>query len=331
MKIGILAITAGAKKLARSLAEQLSDATFIDEDKKISALLAEAWPNYDALICIMASGIVVRSLAPLIADKKTDPCVLVMDEQGRFVISLLSGHLGGGNALSQQVAALTNGHAVITTASDVLGHTALDIWARDHDLRVTDKKTFTAAMADLVNKGKIKVYSDVELPSWPADFSLVTAPDQADLIISFRAEVKGRLPHLFPRNLVAGMGCNRGTPAIAFTEALNELCQEHNLNKASFRNLASIDLKNDEKGLLEFAKQNRYPIDFYNKEQLNHVPDLVASAAVFKATGAQGVAEPAAILSSGNGQLIIGKQKWQDVTIAVAQARWPWSAPDQAA
>ena len=331
MKIGILAITEGATKLAQKLSQQLPDATVINDKKKFSASLTEAWSKYDALICIMATGIVVRSLPPLIKDKKTDPCVLVMDEKGRFVISLLSGHLGGANELSKQVAKITSGLAVITTASDVLGHTALDIWARDHDLRVADKKLFTTAMASLVNNRTVKVFSDVELPSWPADFSMVDDPASADLIISFRAQVNDKRPHLYPRNLVAGMGCNRGTEASAFAEALADLCQEHNLNQASFRNLASIDLKNDEKGLLEFAKQNRYPIDFYNKEQLNHVPDIVASAAVFKATGAQGVAEPAAILSSGNGQLIIGKQKWQDVTIAVAQARWPWSAPDQAA
>ncbi len=331
MKIAILAITAGGKELGHSLAAKLADATFLDSQEKFSPTLAAAWPRYDAFICIMASGIVVRALAPLIIDKKTDPCVVVMDEQGHFVISLLSGHLGGGNDLARQVAGICGGQAVITTASDVLGRTALDIWARDHDLRVADKKLFTAAMATLVNKRSLQVFTDSELPSWPADFIMVTDPDQADLIISFRAQVNGRQPHLYPRNLVAGVGCNRGTHASAFAEALKELCERENLAPVSIRNLASIDLKNDEKGLLEFAKQNRYPIDFYNKEQLNHVPDLVASAAVFKATGAQGVAEPAAILSSGNGQLIIGKQKWQDVTIAVAQAPWPWSAPDQAA
>lgn len=331
MKIAILAITEGGKKLAAELATQLADASVLDSGEKFSPSLAAAWPNYDAFICIMASGIVVRALAPLLVDKKTDPGVVVMDEQGRFAISLVSGHLGGANDLARHIAELSGGQAVITTASDVLGHTAVDIWARDHDLRVADKKLFTTAMTTLVNKRTLKVFADIELPRWPQDFSMVSDPEQADLIISCRAQLNGRRPHLYPRNLVVGIGCNRGTPASAFTEALTELCEKHNLTMAAIRNLASIDLKDDEKGLLEFAKQNRYPIDFYNKEQLNQVPDLVASTAVFKATGAQGVAEPAAILSSASGQLIIGKQKWQDVTIAVAQARWPWSAPDQAA
>jgi cobalt-precorrin 5A hydrolase len=219
---------------------------------------------------------------------------------------------------------------VITTASDVLNHTALDIWARDHGLQVADPPPFTFAMTRLVNSGSLKVYSDVALPEWPADFIMVAKADQAELIISFRQKVSGHKPHLHPCNLVAGVGCNRGTPRAAFHEAFSELCMKHNLALASFRNLASIDLKNNEKGLLEFARQNRYPLDFYSKDELNSVPDLTPSAAVLKATGAQGVAEPAAILSS-NGQLLIGKQKWQDVTLAVALAPWPWSAPDRAA
>lgn len=330
MKIAILAITAGGNRLGHRLAGKLANATFIDSQEKFSSTLAAAWPCYDAFICIMASGIVVRALAPLLHDKKTDPCVVVMDEQGHFVISLLSGHLGGGNDLARQVAAISSGQAVITTASDVLDRTALDIWARDHGLQVADKELFTTAMAHLVNNGSLKVYSEVELPKWPADFTLVTDPDQAELIISPRTNVSDHKPHLHPRNLVAGVGCNRGTPPAAFNEAFTELCIKHNLALVSFRNLASIDLKNDEKGLLEFARQNRYPIDFYCKDELNQVPNLIPSAPVLKAIGAQGVAEPAAILSS-NGQLIIGKQKWQDVTIAVAQAPWPWSAPDQEA
>ncbi|MBU1639150.1 MAG: cobalt-precorrin 5A hydrolase [Proteobacteria bacterium] len=330
MKIALLAITAGGKALAAKLTAKLADATFVEGPEKFSPTLAAAWPHYDAFICIMASGIVVRALAPLLHDKKTDPCVVVLDEQGRYVISLLSGHLGGGNDLARHVATLCGGQAVITTASDVLGHIALDIWARDHALQVADKARFTLAMTQLVNSGSLKVYSDIELPEWPADFLMVDKADQAELIISFRQKVSGHKPHLHPCNLVAGVGCNRGTPVAAFAEAFNELCTNHNLALASLRNLASIDLKNDEKGLLEFARQNRYPLAFYSKDELNNVPGLTPSAAVLKATGAQGVAEPAAILSS-NGQLIIGKQKWQDVTIAVAQAPWPWSAPDQAA
>ncbi len=331
MKIAILAITTGGQALATRLADKLTDATVLDTGEKFSTALATAWPRHDAFICIMASGIVVRALAPLLADKKTDPCVVVMDEQGSFAISLLSGHLGGGNELARQIAAMSGGQAVITTASDVLGRTALDIWARDHGLQVADKGLFTAAMASLVNKGSLQVYTEIELPSWPVDFIMTGDANQADLIISPRSEVSGHQPHLHPRNLVAGMGCNRGTRAPAFAKALTELCERENLALAAFRNLASIDLKNDEKGLLEFARQNRYPIVFYSKEQLNRIPGLTPSAAVLKATGAQGVAEPAALLSSGGGQLIIGKQKWQDVTIAVAQAPWPWSAPDREA
>jgi cobalt-precorrin 5A hydrolase len=330
MKIGIVAITSGGRQLATELAAQLPEATVLAAGGSFATCLASAWPQYNAFICVMAAGIVVRAIAPLLQDKKTDPCVVVLDEQGRFAVSLLAGHLGGGNELARRLARLTGGQAVITTASDVLGHTALDLWARDHGLVVADKSALTTAMARLVNQGRLTVFSEVELPQWPADFVMTDTPAEAELIIAIHQEVAGRRPQLHPRCLVAGIGCNRQTPAAVIQQAFTELCHTHNLAAAAFRNLASIDLKNDEKGLLEFAGQNRYPIDFYPKDELNQVPDLIASAAVFKATGAQGVAEPAAILSS-SGQLIIGKQKWQDVTLAVAQAAWPWWAPDRAA
>ncbi|MCI5141596.1 MAG: cobalamin biosynthesis protein CbiG, partial [Candidatus Electrothrix sp. ATG1] len=154
--------------------------------------LAQAWQDYDHLICIMATGIVVRSIAPLLQDKAVDPAVVVCDEQGRFAISLLSGHLGGGNALARKIAELLGGQAVITTASDVLGHTALDLWCRDLGLAVSDKQRLTCVMAKLVNTGSVTLNSDYPLPPLPPDIILSDDPDSADLRISCCTEQQGR-------------------------------------------------------------------------------------------------------------------------------------------
>jgi len=157
---------------------------------------------------------------------------------------------------------ISGGQAVITTASDVTGHTALDLWARDHDMAVADKNRLTTAMAVLVNQGRIHVFTEIKLNSWPADFQLVDDPETADLLISFHTQINTIPVHLHPRNLVIGAGCNRGTAAQAFETALVELYERHNLARKAILNLASIDLKQDEQGLLDFAAANKWTIDF---------------------------------------------------------------------
>ena len=321
----IIALTKGGKQLAQRLTTLLPGSKIIPSKGKIQHTLAQAWQDYDHLICIMATGIVVRSIAPLLRDKTVDPAVVVCDEQGRFAISLLSGHLGGGNALAQNIAELLGGQAVVTTASDVLGHTALDLWCRDLGLVVSDKQGLTRVMAKLVNTGSVTLTSDYPLPPLPPDIILTADPDVADLRISCRTEQQSRAVLLYPKALAAGIGCNRNTPAEEITEALDQACQAHELARESVRNLASIDLKSDEPGLLAFARSCNLPLDFYGPDQLNQVQGVASSAAVLRATGAKAVAEPAAILSSGNGSLLVQKMKFSNVTVAIAEICQPFS------
>lgn len=320
----IIPLTHGGKKLAEQLALLLPDSEVVSSSRSVRTTLAHAWQEYDSLICIMAAGIVVRSIAPLLQDKRTDPAVVVCDEKGEFAVSLLSGHLGGGNTLARQVAHLLGGQAVITTASDVLGHTALDLWCQEQGLTVAGKHQLTRVMAKLVNTGSVTLYNDAYdaylLPELPPDIILTDAPETADVVISYR-RTPDRGPDkalLHPEALVAGIGCNRNTPAEEIAEALQQTCAVNNLALQSVCGLASIDLKKDEPGLLAFAEEQGVPIAFYSPEQLNSVEGVTASAAVLQATGAKGVAEPAAILSSGNGSLLVRKMKWPNVTVAIS-------------
>ena len=136
MKIGIIAITRGGKELAARLCSLLGDASLLKKEKgqKFAEAIAANWQSYDGFICIMATGIVVRAIAPLLVDKLSDPCVIVLDEKGHHAISLLSGHVGGGNALARKVADQLGGTPVITTASDTLKLVALDLWAKEQRL-----------------------------------------------------------------------------------------------------------------------------------------------------------------------------------------------------
>ncbi len=333
MKIAVIALTRGGKELAGRIVAGLNNSEGCAVTDGVLSTIRRLWSCYDGLICVMAAGIVVRAIAPLCRDKKTDPCVLVLDEKGQFVISLLSGHLGGGNDLARKVAAITGGTAVITTASDVTGHTALDLWAAENNLRVQNPQVMAGVAAKLVNEGEVSFFSTLEYGRFPADFKVVDAPDLADIILSPAAFDPLEHPDtlvLCPCNLYLGLGCNRGASAADFELAITELCAQYCLDRRAIAGIASIDLKADEVGMLQFARENNLPIRFYTAEELNRVEGLATSPAVLAATGARGVAEPAAMLAAGDdtipgqpGQLRVRKIKWKDVTAAVAEKKLP--------
>lgn len=323
-RLAVLAVSRGGCALGGRLAESLGGDFFACKGR-LAEVMTQVWRDYPEIICIMAAGIVVRTVAPLLRDKLQDPAVVVCDEKGNFAISLLSGHIGGANALAHRVAVHTGGQAVLTTASDVLGRTALDLWSRDLGLTPSNKTAFTRAMGRLVDQGSLTLWSRYPLPKLPPDLVLVAERARADLIVDSRTDAPDRAALLHPGALVVGVGCNRGTPASAIARAVEAACTAHGLAIQSVVRLASIDLKQDEAGLLEYAQQQGLPIDFYDKDQLNRVEGVgAASEAVLRATGAKGVAEPAALLSAGpGGVLLVAKMKWTDVTTAVAEIADP--------
>jgi cobalt-precorrin 5A hydrolase len=325
MKIAVLALTSGGKELAAKIAAELPDCSVIPVSQTIAKTFLENWTRYDAFVAIMAAGITIRAIAPLLKDKTTDPAVVGLDEKGTHAISLLSGHLGGGNTLAHAIAATTGGTAVITTASDTLGFTALDLWAAAQNLRAANRKVFTTASSILVNSGVLRVYAEIEIDTLPPGLVAVENIDDADLVISNHTMEPEKLV-LHPSNLVLGIGCNRNTPVDEFEEALNELFNELGLSTLSIRNISSIDAKNDEEGLLLFAEKNGWPIEFFDSDEINMVTDVDVSYAALKAVGAKGVAEPTALLSANTSTLLSRKHKWQNITMALAKAPFTLSA-----
>ncbi|HID69821.1 MAG TPA: cobalamin biosynthesis protein CbiG [Desulfobacterales bacterium] len=326
MKIVIIALTDGGKQLADRICAFQSNSFVDNRDVPVFSKIADIWQQKpDAIICIMATGIVVRALSTLCRGKGQDPCVLVLDEKGKFVISFLSGHLGGGNKLATEIAEKLGAQAVITTASDVTGHTALDLWAKKNQLYIENSQKLTEKSAKLVNNGSLKVFSDVQYDILPHDFKVVSSVDDADIIISARIHEESTALLLSPRIFSVGLGCNRGTKPEDFQVAVSELFNDEGFAENAICNFASIDLKSDEQGMLDYVAREGHPINFYAKEQLNSVENVSSSAVVLAATGAKGVAEPAAVLAAetefGPGKLIVRKRKWKDVTAAVAIQR----------
>lgn len=285
-------------------------------DKKA---VEESWQSSGTLLFIMATGIVVRTVSTLLKDKRSDPAVIVLDEKGHHVISLLGGHLGGANAKAEEIASFLGGRAVITTGSDVVGHTPIDLWAREKGLRVENSRALAAVGTRLINWGTVNLFGDREM-DLPHDFVRVSDPGIADIIVSHRKFTGARRGTLFlrPASLVAGIGCNSGTSAKEIEDAVKETLAGNGLSFLSLFRVATIDRKKEEPGLKRFCDRNSLGLVSFTKEELNSVPGIAPSAAAIKATGARAVAEPSAMLGAKAAALLVKKQKKGNVTVAVA-------------
>jgi cobalt-precorrin 5A hydrolase / precorrin-3B C17-methyltransferase len=287
-----------------------------------SSMLRSRWEKAGTFLCIMAAGIVVREIAPVVGDKKTDPAVIVLDEKGEYVISLLSGHLGGANERAREIAAFLGGKAVITTASDVGGITSIDLWAERNGLRIENWDTLPKISTKLLNTGSLPVYADEETSFHPL-FRPTDDPDEADIIISRRKNSvthrKGRRLYLRPMNLVVGIGCNSGTHQEEIDKAVRTVLNERNLSFLSVCTVATIDKKGKEPGLVAFARGHSFPLITFTPDELNSVKNVTVSDVARQATGAQAVAEPAALLAAHAESLLVSKRKIGNVTVAVAE------------
>ena len=313
---------------AKSVPVKLKATTF----DKLSDAVAEKFHQYKAHIFIMATGIVVRVIAPLIQNKIKDPAVVVVDDRGRHAISLLAGHLGGANDLTCRVAEMIQADPVITTATDVNDKPAIDILVKEKKLNIENPQAiktvnmallsdqsiwihdpFTVLMDDIPNA----VQSDEDsLSKWEGSGDGAAAIYIGDK----HADLSPGVLILRPASLVAGIGCNRNTPMEEIKDLLEKVLENHRLAGDSLGRIATIDLKADEPGLLELSKTLDVPIDFFSREKLGQIKNIqTPSTLVEDHIGVKSVCEAAAILASGMGTLIVPKQKTPNVTVALAR------------
>jgi len=349
MKTAILAITANGARLGARLKGGLPEAELFVAHNfagvagagatpftgSLRERLEELWPEYQGFVCIMATGIVVRLVAPLLQAKDRDPAVVVMDEAGRFAISLLSGHLGGANDLAARCAKLTGAREVITTATDVNDLPSFDTLAKDQGWVIDDLnqvKGLNALLlagekiavvdpsnrvqATFAGRGKLSFHQTfvAALESNAAGFVFVT---NRDLPPQVRAE---KLLLLRPRNFTLGIGCNSGTSAEEIEAVVKSQLKLLFLSLRSVASIGTAAAKANEPGLLAFAASCNVELRCFPSADLNRVkvPSPPSSHAL-DAIGAAGVAEPAALLAAGPGsRLLLKKVKSGNVTLAVA-------------
>ena len=318
MSRAYLAFTAKGEALAHRLAEALpGSVSRCGGDVTLKDWTAEHFAQDEALIFVGAVGIAVRAIAPHCRSKATDPAVVVVDEGGNFAVPLLSGHLGGANALARALAKACGAVPVITTATDVNGLFAVDLWAKAQNCAVLELERIKRVSGALLAGQTVRYWSPWPVAGeTPAGVKKADAPEAADFALTLTPQ--GEALHLVPRIGVLGVGCRRGTTAQQLEEAFAAFCAASGLSPAAVCAAASIDLKKDEPGLAEFCKVHGWPITFYPADELRAVPgQFTPSAFVASVTGVDNVCERSAVKASG-GMLLLPKTAGGGVTLALA-------------
>ena len=297
----------------------------------------------DAIIFVGACGIAVRSIAPFVKSKKTDPAVLAVDECGNYVISLLSGHLGGANELALLVADMLGATPVVTTATDLHRKFAVDLFAKKNHCEIKSLKAAKELTAALLAGERIGFYSefgwDGELPAGllacDREGLQNAIEDSTELLQEKRPRIGVAVSiygdcrpfpvtvQVIPKIVSLGMGCKKGKDADTIERVAGRCLSDNGISKEALSNLTSIDLKKEEPGLLSLAEKWNLPFMTWTEEELKRAKgSFTASDFVKNITGVDNVCERSAVLASGQGTKIAEKYAADGVTVALAVRDW---------
>ncbi|MAY23946.1 MAG: precorrin-3B C(17)-methyltransferase [Thaumarchaeota archaeon] len=345
-KVSVLAITKNGVKIGEELKEKFPDweiyvpEKFSDERTKIkwyseptSEKIIELFKNSNALICIFSLGAIIRLIAPYLKGKKIDPAVIAIDDKTKFVISVLSGHIGGANELTQEIAEKLGSMPVITTAADVNKTISVDLVGRKFGWKIDDDFTVTKISAHMVNEERIGIFQEAGERNWfkelPKNVSiyenledLKKSNSKAHLIISdkiIEEELAKESVIYRPPSLVIGIGLHWDTSKETIKIGIEGCLKKFNLSSKSIAKLVSIKKPQDVQGLIELGIEMGIPVEYINREELAQISAPNPSETVKRFEGTASVSEAAAIKVS-KGELIVEKQKFPpNLTIAIAR------------
>ena len=280
-------------------------------NERVPILLEKTFNKYDLHIFVAATGAVVRIIEGKFKSKDTDPAVITIDDHANFVISLLSGHLGGANEECKKIANGIGAIPVITTASDVGGKIAVDTLSQKIKAKLNDLDGAKRVTSLIVNGENVSLH----LPK-----NIVNHDENSAgaIIVSNRKNIE--ISKIIPQNIFIGIGCKRGVSKEHIIEKLKYAMDKQNLELSAIKMAASAWVKSDETGLLEAMKELDIPIKFFEKEEILKLEDLIEekSEYVKKTIGVYGVSEPCAFLaSSGKGAFLAKKIKLDGMTLSI--------------
>lgn len=314
MSVACLAFTEKGYALAQKLAQALhGTAARSGQPLTLRQWTQAHFPQERALIYVGAVGIAVRAIAPWLRGKTLDPAVVVVDEGGNFAVPLVSGHLGGANDLARRVADICGAVPVVTTATDVNGIFAVDEWARYQHCAVLHASCIRRVSGALLAGKTVRMQTEIPVQGTPPRNVTVVEEGPCDVYVGFTPQPASVL-WLVPQDVVLGVGCRKGIAG----DVLEAAFAAFDLPAQAVCAAASIDLKADEPGLLEFCRVNGWPLQTYSAAELRAVEgSFTASDFVARTTGVENVCERAAVLASG-GKLIRRKMAGNGVTFAAA-------------
>jgi cobalt-precorrin 5A hydrolase len=336
--LAIITLTKGSEKIAYKLKEMLTDAHIYTKDSYkdkygcLDRLIKDLFNKYDSFIFIMATGIVVRLIAPLLVHKSKDPAVVVMDEKGNYAISLLSGHIGGANELAKYVASLLpNCNPVITTASDVNNMTSIDMFAKNNKLILKDFDNAKVLTSALIDGSKILVIDESKaISNLPDNYVfyndkinvsdyggiLVITNRDDEYIVSKKYETK--VMSVMHKNLVLGIGCRKNVPSDDLFNKVKKYFHKWGYSLDSLKYISSAWVKKDEQALIDLSDRLEVPYIVYEKKDIQEVESQFNSSDfVNKTLGVGCISEPCGYLASNKGKCLINKIKDNGVTLSL--------------
>lgn len=299
-----------------------------DIEAGIKSLVEASMANYEGLVFICATGITVRLIAPYLKDKFQDPAIISIDDLGKFTISLLSGHIGGGNALTLDIAKHIESIPVISTASDIRGFEALDLFAKKNNYYMENRKNLTKIMTMMVNEKRIGFYSEdnmvIDYPNLEImkDLNNIKNKEIQALIIVSSNNMKNslKIPHIIlrPKNINIGVGCKKDIPGDRIILAIEESLDLLKLSNKSIKAMGTVEIKKDEQGIIEASKRFNCPLRIFTIKELQAVENLFEGSEFVKDTiGISSVSEPCAYLLGG--EILLGKSKHNGITISISK------------
>ena len=288
---------------------------------KLPQLITDIFAEYDRIIFVCACGIAVRVISPHIVSKLTDPAVIVIDDSGRFVIPILSGHIGGANAYAEKISEKLGAQAVITTATDTGKKFSPDSFAAANKLIIADMRSAKEISAASADGEKIGFVCDYDCKNIPPQISVGTNC-RTGIVVSDDVNIKPFevTMNLVPKNIVIGIGCRSGIFAEMIEKTVKKIFSENGIDTERICAAASIDIKADEPGLTDFCRRRKIPLFTYSAKELMMEKGIFSSSEfVLKITGTDNVCERSA---AKHGKLIIRKSVYEGVTVAAAETEF---------
>lgn len=334
--IHIYALTGQGKELAIKVKERLGEGQIYvlprhkDEglnviEDSLKVTVTAQWKKEDIFIMIMATGIVIRTIKDLIKHKTVDPAVLVIDQSGQYIIPLLSGHLGGANDMALKVGQLIGAEPVVTTATDVQGVLSFDMIAKKSSCAIENIHHLKDVSGILLDGNKVKCYATVPLSSAIINSIELVKQDEGQPALAITEEVlhnQNQILVLRPKNLIVGIGCRRGTKVEVIRAAIEDLFNKQGLSINAIKQLVSVNIKEDEEGIIAYAKERQVPFITYTIEELKPIimeHHIEKSAFVTEQIGIGAVSEPAAIKGAKDPVILTKKTVCQGITLTIVK------------